>query len=131
MNWVTISDITSALVAMLSQSLHGGGRLGMEGFYQLVSSAVARWLVKYSSMLGLSEPVRDSLFVFLVRALVAMLWHERRPFLRGFDASLFDRMGLLIASVIPGTLTPGFLGETNYYVGTGSFTGPVPGGVNV
>lgn len=126
MNYVVISDFTSALVAAIGQSVHHGGHVGMEAGYQFVSSVVGRWLAAYSGALGLNDQLRDAVGVFLTRAVLAMVWHERRAGVKAFDAVLYDRVGLLLASVFPGALTPGIFSEMNPY--RTSMTGPIAGG---
>jgi hypothetical protein len=126
MQFLTLSDLTSSLVAGLAASLHHTGHMGMEMGEQLLSSVVGRWFAVWSPFLGLNDQVRDALGVFLARSILAMVWHERRPLVHGFDSVLYDRVGLLLASVFPGALTAGtFLAESNIY--SGSLTGPVSG----
>lgn len=122
MNWVVLSDLTSALVAALNAHLHHQGHIGMQAGEQFISSVVGRWLAALSPTLGINFAVRDAIGVFLTRSLLAMLWNERRAGVHGFDAVMADRVGLLLASVIPGSLVPSMIGENYPY--SGAMTGP-------
>jgi hypothetical protein len=125
MNWIVLSDLTSALVQAISVYLHHSGHMGMEAGEQFLSSVIGRWFAAYSDKLGLNNAARDALGVFLTRSVLAMLWGERRWGVKGFDAVLADRVGFLVASLFPQGSLPTYLTEQGMFLG--AYTGPVPG----
>ena len=92
--------------------------------YQFVSS-VGRLSLSWTGFIPLNAAVRDELGVFVTRALIAYLMHNRRWAVRGFDAVLAEEFGLLLASLVPGGIIPSVLSEVNMYSST---TGPVRAG---
>lgn len=125
MNYIVLSDLTSGLVAGVNAYLHHTGHMGMQAGEQFLASVVGRWVASYSAKAGLNFAVRDAIGVFVTRALLAMLWNERRWGVAAFDSVLADRVGLLVASLFSQESLPAFLTEQNIY--QGAVTGPVGG----